>query len=268
MKHAFFILGLVLAISVSAIAQKSVNSKTQANSQSSVTDGKGLDIQSGTQIAAELQSTLDVKRAKPGDEVVLKTTRSIKQNGQVVVEKGSRLVGHVTEVQQKAKDNADSQIGVLFDRIQNSRGTMMPITATIMSITQARASASHGDDTQIDTNGSSSTRATTSTSSSSSSGGGLLGGVGNTVGGVVNTTAQTTGNVVNAVGQTTGSVVNTAGSTVGATTGSLSGLSISQSGSASAQGGSTLSLSNGNLRLEKGTTFNLAVSQSSSVKSN
>jgi hypothetical protein len=103
-------------------------------------------------------------------------------------------------VQQKAKGNADSRIGVLFDHLQNSNGTIMPITATIMSVTQAHASASHGDDTQIDTYGSSSTRATTS---SSSGGGGLLGGVGNTVGGVVNTAAQTTGNVVNTGRQTT-----------------------------------------------------------------
>ena len=267
MKHAFFTLGLVLTVSVSAFAQKSVNSKTQASSEQKATSSTGWDIQSGTQIAAELQSTLDVKKTNVGDQVVLKTTKAIKQNGQVVVEKGSKLIGRVTEVQQKAKGNTDSKIGVLLDQLQNSRGVMMPITATIMSITQARASASHGDDTQMDTYGSSSTRATTS-SSSSSGGGGLLGGAGNTVGGVVNTATQTTGNVVNAVGQTTGSVVNTAGSTVGATTGSLRGLNISQSSNASAQGGSTLSLTGGNLKLEKGTTFNLAVSESTSVKSN
>lgn len=268
MKNAFLTLGLVLTVSVSMLAQQSVDSKQQASSQQTVTRSDGTQIQSGTQIAGELQSTLDVKKANVGDQVVLKTTKSIKQNGQIVAEKGSRLVGHVTSVQQKAKGNADSNIGVLFDSLQNSNGTVMPITATIMSITQARTAASLGDDTQADTFGSSSTRAGASSSSSSSGGGGLLGGVGNTVGGVTNTAAQTTGNVVNTVGQTTGSVVNAAGSTVGAATGSLRGLSISPSADASAKGGSTLSLTGGNLKLEKGATFNLALSGSASAKSN
>jgi len=268
MKYTLLTLSLVIAISGSAFAQKSADSKTRANSQASATAGKGLDIQSGTQMAADLQSTLDVKSAKVGDQVVLRTTRAIKQNGQVVVEKGSKLIGRVTEVQQKAKGNADSRIGVFFDHLQNSSGSLMPITATIMSITQARSTMSVGDDMQSDTYATSSTRATTSSSSSPSGGGGLLGGIGNSVGNVANTTSQTTGNVVNAVGQTTSSVVNNAGSAVGATTGSLKGLNISQSADASAQGGSTLSLSGGSLRLEKGTTFNLAVSGSSSVKNN
>ncbi|MEP6789704.1 MAG: hypothetical protein ABJB40_14790, partial [Acidobacteriota bacterium] len=166
MKNTFLALGLVLTVSASVLAQKSVASKTQATGQGSVTAGKGSDIQSGTQIAGELQSTLDVKRSNVGDQVVLKTTRSIKQNGQVVIEKGSRLVGRVTEVQQKVKGNADSKIGVLFDHIQNSNGSLMPITATIISITQARANASFGDDAGADAYGSSSTRTSTSSGSS------------------------------------------------------------------------------------------------------
>jgi hypothetical protein len=67
-------------------------------------------------------------------------------------------------------------------------------------------------------------------------------------------------------------VTNAVGSTVGATTGaagnlsgSLRELQISQSSSASAQSGSTLSLAGNNLRLESGTTFNLAISNSASA---
>ena len=260
MKYAFLTISLVFVISATGFAQKSVQSKTGASSEQKVTASKGLDIQSGTQIAAQLQSTLDVKKANVGDEVVLKATKSVKQNGHVAIEKGAKLFGRVTEVQQKAKGSAGSRIGVLFDRIQNSGGGIMPITATIMSITQVRSSAAYGDDGQTDVFASSSSQ-TFASSSGSSSGGGLLGGVGNTVGGVANTAIQTTGNVVNATTQT-------AGTTVGSATGALKGLSISQSTNASAHGGSTLSLAGGNLKLEKGTTFNLAVSQSASVENN
>jgi hypothetical protein len=89
----------------------------------------------------------------------------------------------------------------------------------------------------------------------------LLGGVGNTVGGVVNSTTQTVGGVTNTVGQTVGNTTQTVG-------GTLRGIQISQSTDASASGGSTLSLNGGNLRLDKGTTFNLSLSESASVHNN
>jgi hypothetical protein len=57
-------------------------------------------------------------------------------------------------------------------------------------------------------------------------------------------------------------------SSAGNLTGSLQGLQITQSTDASAQGGSTLSLTGRNLRLDSGTTFNLAVSSSTSAGNN
>ena len=94
-------------------------------------------------------------------------------------------------------------------------------------------------------------------------------GFGSTVGGVVNTSTSTVGSVAgsttNAVGNTVGATTNTAGSTGTNLTGSLRGLQITQSSDASAQGGSTLSLSGSNLRLDRGTTFSLAVSSSTSA---
>jgi len=221
-------------------------------------------IQSGTQISGQLQSTLDTKNARVGDEVVLKATNAVKQNGQTVVEKGSRLIGHVTEVQQRAKNGAGSRVGVVFDRLQQG-GNSVPISAVITSVFQAQsaAGASVSDDDMM-AMGSTSTQTMTSTRSSGG-GGGLLGGV-------VNSTTQTVSGVTNTAGQTVNGVTNTAGQTVGSTTrsvgGTLRGLQISQSTDASASGGSVLSLSNGDLRLEKGTTVNLAVSGSASARSN
>jgi len=221
-------------------------------------------IQSGTQISGQLQSTLDTKNAKVGDQVVLKATNAVKQNGQTVVEKGSRLIGHVTEVQQRAKNGAGSRVGVVFNRLQQG-GNSVPISAVITSVFQAQsaAGASVSDDDMM-AMGSTSTQTMTSTRSSGG-GGGLLGGV-------VNSTTQTVSGVTNTAGQTVNGVTNTAGQTVGSTTrsvgGTLRGLQISQSTDASASGGSVLSLSNGDLRLEKGTTVNLAVSGSASARSN
>jgi len=260
MKRLVLGLGLVFVLSMMGFGQKASSKATgsAANSTSASKNGKNVNIASGTQIAGQLQNSLDVQRAKVGDEVILKTTSAIKQNGQVVIQKGSRLMGHVTEVQQRARGQAASKIGVLFDTLSQG-GDQIPINAAITSITQANAHSTIGDDVSSDISGSSSTSASTRTGSGG--GGGLLGGVGNAVGGVVNTTTQTVGGVTNTAGQTLGNTTQAVG-------GTLRGIQISQSGGASASGGSTLSLNGGNLRLDKGTTFNLSLSESASVNNN
>src|SRR5688572_11008458 len=71
---------------------------------------QSVEIASGTNITAELQKSLDVDKTRVGDEVVLKTKSSIRQNGHVAVPKGSTLIGRVTEVQKRTKENALSRI--------------------------------------------------------------------------------------------------------------------------------------------------------------
>ncbi|MFY9619334.1 MAG: hypothetical protein WAQ99_05940 [Pyrinomonadaceae bacterium] len=257
---------IVLTFAVSttvAVAQKTKTSgSASAGNETSVSKhGREVNLASDTALAAQLENSLDARHAKVGDAVVLKTTQALKQNGEVIVPKGAKLIGRVTEVQQRTKSNGESRIGVAFDRLQ--KGALdMPITASIVSITQARSQTRAMDSSvESETMSSSSTRTTTR----SSGGGGLLSGVGNTVGGAVNTTTSTVGGVAgtttNAVGSTVGATTNTAGNL----TGSLKGLQITQSTSASAEGGSTLSLNTGNLRLESGTTFNLLVNSSTNA---
>jgi hypothetical protein len=261
----------ILTVAVSATLVYSQKARSSGNASASnetspAKQGRQVNLQSNTQLVAQLENSLDARRAKVGDQVALKTTHAVKQNNEVIVPKGARLLGHVTEVQQRTKSNSESRIGVIFDRLL--KGSLdMPITATIVSITQARSQTRAGDSSlDSDVMSSSSARSSAGTSSSSQrGGGGLLGGVGNTVGGVVNTTTSTVGNVAgnttNAVGSTVGATTSTAGNL----TGSLRGLQINQSSSASAEGGSTLSLSSGNLRLESGASFNLLVSNSTSA---
>ena len=257
MKQIIFGLSLALVLSGVSTAQKTVNTKASATADQTATVGHA--IASGTHVSGQLQNSLDVKKAKVGDQVLLKTTKSVKQDGQVVVSKGSTLVGHVTQVQRAAKGSAGSSIGVVFDSLVQG-GNRMPITAMITSVVQANTAASFSDD-DIGVMSSSSAQTSTHTSTSGGNNGGLLGGAGNTVGNVVNTTTNTVGGVTNTVGQT-------AASTTGAVAGSVRGLTITQSTNASAQGGSTLSTSSGNLRLNQGVTFNLDVSSSTTVGKN
>lgn len=230
-------------LSAAAFGQKQKQRGTSASADSSASSGIMLD--SGTRIDGQLQNTVDVKKSKVGDEVVLKTTKAIKQNGRTVVPKGSKLIGRITDVQERTKSNGMSRLGMVFDRLEG-KDMATPVNASIVSITNAAAGARVGDTADADLFGSSST--TTRTSTGGSSGGGLLGGVTSTAGGVLNTTTQTVGGITDTTRQTVGSTAGTVGRTI-------NGIQISNSTSASAQSGTTLSSANRNIRLEKGVTM-------------
>jgi hypothetical protein len=266
MKKFIFALSLAMMCAVPGVAQYSQSSgNASAVGKTSVSkQDRQVNIESDTQVSAQLETTLDVRRVKPGDRVAMKTLQPIKQNGQTVVPKGARLIGHVTEVAQRTKSNGQSRLGVALDRVQKG-STNIPITGSIVSITQAstRATASNDDlfgDTMV--RSSSSARSTTS----ASGGGGLLGGAGSTVGGVTNTAGSvasaTTSTVGSAVGNTVNSTTGVVRNTTGTARNELRGVQVSPAGGASAEGGSTLSLNGGNLKLESGTTFNLLINGS------
>jgi hypothetical protein len=261
MKRTILVVSLSLACAVAAYAQQTdTRASGDLSNQTSAKAGKVIQLDSGTRLAGELQNTLDVRKAKVGDQVLLKTTQAVKSGGHTVVPKGSRLIGHVTEVAQKGKGNGASRVGILFDRLEQG-SLAVPISATISSITSGRASARSNNDGMFDTGGSASS-STSSRSSASANNGGLLGGV-------VNSTTSTVGGVVggttSAVGTTVDSTTSAVGNTAGGLGRSLGGIQISESSSTSVEGSSVLSLQGGNLRLEKGTNFNLVLTQSASA---
>lgn len=257
---------VMIACALTAYSQKAENrDRGQANNNPAATNaGQDLEIASGTHLAGKLQSTLDVRRAQVGDQVVLKTTKAIKSGGSTVVPKGARLIGHISEVTQKTKSNGGSSIGLVFDRLEND-SLAFPISATISSITGVRANAPSGDDDLFaDTSISSSSSARTS----SGSRGGLVGGITSTAGAVVNATKAATGTVVGATTSAVGSAVNaTTNAVVGTSSGAgqLGRIQIGEASSSSAEGGAVLSLRGENLRVEKGTSFNLVLNQAISA---
>ena len=211
-------------------------------------------LQAGSTIQAELVKPLDVKRNRVGDEVIARTTHDVKSDGQVVVPKGSKLVGHVTEVKAHSKQQHESQLGIAFDHAILKNGTEMPLALSIQAIGRGNARAAAMEDDTIATGS-----AGAMGSSSASAGGGVLGGV-----------RSTAGHVVNTAGSTAGSAVNTAGNAGGAVSGSLSAnsqgvvglpaLSLSTQ-SATSTNASVISSQGSNVHLDTGTEMVLRVNQ-------
>lgn len=261
-KITIFALFLLIGASVS-YAQKQkepgdVDSKrTKAATKQKEDKQRGSQVDFASQVQAELIGTIDAKKAKPGDEVVFRTTKAVKENGTVVIEKGSRLYGKLTEVTKRSKNSAESKVAFVLNRLENKE-LSVPITATVLSVTDLRAASSLGDTATADVMGSSRT-STRASSSGSSGGGGLLGGVTGTVN---NTVGAVAGTATNA----TGSVLNTAGQTVGTGTqtvvGTVKGVQLSSSASGSSSSSAVLTAKDKDVRLEKGLMFDLMVQKS------
>ena len=177
---------------------------------------------------------VDAKHNKPGDPVVAKTTQDVKQNGQTVLKKGSRLHGHVTQAQARSKGNSESAVGMVFDSAVMKNGQTVPMNLSIQALAASANETSAdlaGDQGAIDSMSQTGAGFAGARPAPGGSGvvrgtGGAVGGVGGTVRGVSNVAGGATSSA-SAVGGAAGNVGQTAGGTLSATTrsaGSVGGL--------------------------------------------
>src|SRR5579871_3008366 len=123
---------------VSGSGSASKSSSVSANSNPGNT---AANISDGTKIDATLATSLDAKHSKPGDEVQARTQEDVKQNGNVVLKKGTRLVGHVSQAQAREKGQTESQLGIVFDHAVLKNGQQIPLNASIQALASAQSAA-------------------------------------------------------------------------------------------------------------------------------
>jgi len=243
-----------------------------SNSAAGVNGASGA-LSSGTTLEAELTKSIDAKKAKQGDEVTAKLTQDVKSSGRVVLHKGTKLVGHVTEAQAKSKESGESRLGIAFDKAVLKGGEEMAFTGVIQALAppvQGSLAATTNDAGSVGSGMGSGSGSGNAMGGGRSSGGiAPLGG-----GGAVNSTL---GAATNAVNNTAGSVSNTA---TGAVNGSVNqatgvaangainsatpgvvgmqGVALSTATAGSAQG-SVISSAGRNVKLDTGTQMILQV---------
>jgi hypothetical protein len=92
-------------------------------------------IAAGSVIPVQLTKTIDAKKIKTGDPVEAKVTADLKSNnGEVIVSKDTKVIGHVTEAQARNKEQKESQIGIEFDRAESKNGPEMQMPMSIQAI--------------------------------------------------------------------------------------------------------------------------------------
>ncbi len=88
-----------------------------ASPQAGAVQGHQTRIAPGSVIPVQLVKTIDAKKVKTGDPVEARVTQDLKAaNGELIVPKDTKVVGHVTESQARNKEQKESQVGVAFDR--------------------------------------------------------------------------------------------------------------------------------------------------------
>lgn len=85
-------------------------------------------------IYAELMQNIDVRRVKPGDSIVARTTLAVLAHGKVLIAEGARITGHVTEAKARSNDDAESVLGIVFDRAETVDGSELPLDTTVQAI--------------------------------------------------------------------------------------------------------------------------------------
>jgi hypothetical protein len=87
----------------------------------------------GTALRVELVKTIDAKKAKAGDPVVVKTADELLAGTQVVAPRGTKIFGHVVAATPH-KGDTPSTLEIAFDKIALSPENEVPIKAVIQAL--------------------------------------------------------------------------------------------------------------------------------------
>jgi hypothetical protein len=88
----------------------------------------------GTDVVAELNHSVDAKKVKPGDLVKATVTQDVLLRGKIVIRRGSKLVGHVTQTKPWSKDDQESRLGMVFDKAVLKGGGEIDFVAALRAL--------------------------------------------------------------------------------------------------------------------------------------
>jgi hypothetical protein len=126
-----FLVGTFLASGVCTYAWTGAglagNEYPQGNAES-------VSLAPGTALHADLDSNIDSKKAKAGDAVTAHVREVVKVNGQTVIPKNAKLVGHITQASARAKGDPGSALAIVFDKVVIKKGQEIPLKAVIQAM--------------------------------------------------------------------------------------------------------------------------------------
>jgi hypothetical protein len=271
--EAMLAVGLAFGVGMTATAQPASGAGAGANAQANAITSRYM-----TSVQTELTSRLDSRNATVGQEVTAKTTQTAKLADGTTLPKGTKLVGHVTQVRASNKDQPYAVLSMTFDRAELKSGESVALRSVIRTVAPpANVAASAADSMMADEQAGPASAGAGGMGPGSARGGGPALGGGGVAGGTARGGGQTAGGVGQVAGptigggtrethslpeataDTAGGAVTQAGETVSTTpraTG-LPGVVLATSATADVSG--TLMASGRNISLDTGTQITLGV---------
>ena len=119
MKNCWVALALTSLLGAASFAQTIKASPTTLNSPPTAASDNNAE---GTPILVELKKGLNAHKVKPGEEVKAQVVQDVISHGKLVIRSGSKLTGHVTRVKPRTREDGESFIGVVFDKVRVKGG--------------------------------------------------------------------------------------------------------------------------------------------------
>ena len=126
-----------LSVLASTCARAQMGSSPVSGTSANTAKDSNLDAPR-TVFTAALKKTLKAKNTKQGETFTAELLDSREYDGSgasgIALPRGTKLVGHVTEVAVRSKDTQESRLGIVFDRAVLRKGTEIPIEAIILEL--------------------------------------------------------------------------------------------------------------------------------------
>jgi hypothetical protein len=107
----------------------------------SVTGSSEASLAGGTAINAELNSSIDSKKAKEGQQIVAHVTEAVKSaDGRTILPNGTKLIGHVTQASARSNGEGEAVLAFQFDKATLKGGQEVQLGNAVV---QAIAAPAH-----------------------------------------------------------------------------------------------------------------------------
>ena len=142
----------ILAVAVLCVASEAAQAPSPSENTSS-----DASLADGMAINATLNSSIDSKKAKPGEQITAHTTEAVKStDGRTILPKGTKLVGHVTQATARSNGQSESMLAIQFDKALLKDKQEVPLHNVVIQAVAAPAQQSQAStySTEADRTGS------------------------------------------------------------------------------------------------------------------
>ena len=139
---------LAAAIAVAALCAPSAAAQAPPSSENT---GSEASLAGGTAINAVLNSSIDSRKAKPGEQITAHITDAVKSSdGRMILPKGTKLIAHVTQSSARSKDQRESMLAIQFDKAMLKDGQEVPLHNVVLQAVAAPPQQSSSFATDMD----------------------------------------------------------------------------------------------------------------------